>query len=1337
MGNERSRMADSAPQMGIELLVVGLLNDLLRVSGPDVPAVLQATVARLGLACGFDRTFVFQRRLDGSYFNSHEWVAPGVQSLIENLQHFQGDDLPNWHARLQAGEAIFVPDARLLEDGLAEKALLAGQGVRSTLMMPMVQGGQLIGVLGYDSTEATPSYTPNEMFLFSSVAQAIGTVLHRTRADEALAASRSRLAATLRAIPDLVVEVDGKGTVVACHGTTPRGGLLVARDPVGQGLAAVFPADLAGLMRAMMHEAHSPPANGAPARRDRRYGQDMATGRRWYDVSAAQIDGPGGAPGCVFVIRDVTAPVSAADEAAYREGLLESLFGMSPLAFLLNDYETGQIVDVNQSFATLYHSDRAALCAGTLASIIPSDNAHLLAQAREQLRATGRYGPITGAFCRQDGSRFDVVLRGFQFVDLSGRRKIWSMVEDVSEARQQAQALEQQRREAQDARANLATAVEALPDGFVLFDADDRLALFNSRYLALFPALADLIKVGARYEDLLQAALDRGLHQRSLGREQEFLAEMRTNHRADQFEGDFMLTDGRIIHCKEHMTPDGGRVGLRSEVTAQRQSEQRLANVIEGAQVGTWEWDAITGQNRINGRWMSMLGYRLDQAPDFVTIEQWEDLLHPDDRGLVRQTLAQVYRNNQNRFEYTLRMRHAEGHWVWVQSRGQVLLRQPDGSPRLMAGVHIDVSALVKAEQRLERLIHGAKVGTWEYDRRTRLNLINDRWAEMLGYSRADLDPMTREKWVALVHPGDFRQMQTAEDLAYARGEREFDFQFRLKHRLGHWVWIQSRGEVVLWDASAVPVVMAGVHLDITEAKALEISLLRERDTLATLMEASISGITAVDAKGRIVFANHEAEAVLGRAGDAIEGQVYDSVDWAISDLAGQPIPVGDLPVAQVLATQTTVRDYRHLIRRPDGVQRVLSVNAAPLSAPGTDLAVVCSVMDITDMVEAEAALRVAIVRAEAANRAKSEFLATMSHEIRTPLNGVLGMAEMLAVQLGDPEQAAMVQVIRQSGEHLLAVINDILDLAQIESGRLVLDPGPLRPSELAARIDGLHGLAARDKGISLEVEAATGSSDWRMGDAKRLMQILHNLVGNAVKFTHKGRVRLRVMVSGADVIFEVTDTGIGMDPARIDEVFEDFIQGEAGIARRYGGNGLGLPITRRLTQAMGGTITLRSEAGHGLRAVVIVPLPLFQSRNAAAARPDSPPLPSLPPLRVLVAEDNATNRVILRAMLDSLGLTYVQVTDGDEAVDQWQPGLFDLLLFDISMPRKDGIAALHDIARKAQAAGVTLPPALAVTANAMTHHVAEYLAAGFAACVAKPMRLDDLAQAIVATLRD
>ncbi len=523
-----------------------------------------------------------------------------------------------------------------------------------------------------------------------------------------------------------------------------------------------------------------------------------------------------------------------------------------------------------------------------------------------------------------------------------------------------------------------------------------------------------------------------------------------------------------------------------------------------------------------------------------------------------------------------------------------------------------------------------------------------------------------------------------------------------------------------------------GVHLDISTAKALEATLARERDLLARIMESSVSGIMVVDAAGSVIFANSEAEHFVGVA--AHPGSMVGPAGLGITDLEGRPIEAENLPVQRVLAGAGIVRDFRHVIRRADGQSRVVSVNALPLSAPGTGAAVVCSWTDITDAVESEARLRTAMTAAEAANRAKSEFLATMSHEIRTPLNGVLGMAYVLEGKLDDPEQMDMVRVIRESGEHLLGVINDVLDLAKIEAGRLALDSRPFRPADLAGAIQAAHGLTAREKGIAFDLHCEGDCHAVRLGDMQRIRQILHNLVGNAVKFTEAGSVRVRVDFTSPERLgIEVADTGIGMSATELARVFEEFTQGDGGVTRRYGGTGLGLPIVRRLAQMMDGDVTLEAEPGLGLTARVDIALPLV-AEDPVLTEP--PSMPVVPAMKVLVAEDNATNRLIQQTMLRALGVECRIVADGGEALRLCATEAFDALLLDIAMPGMDGVSTLHALQAQAREAGRRCSPAIAVTANAMTHQVEEYLAAGFAGFVAKPIRLDRLAEALIACQR-
>ena len=357
-----------------------------------------------------------------------------------------------------------------------------------------------------------------------------------------------------------------------------------------------------------------------------------------------------------------------------------------------------------------------------------------------------------------------------------------------------------------------------------------------------------------------------------------------------------------------------------------------------------------------------------------------------------------------------------------------------------------------------------------------------------------------------------------------------------------------------------------------------------------------------------------------------------------------------------------------------------------------------------------------------------------MSHEIRTPLNGVLGMATVLAGRLTDASEQAMVRVIRDSGEHLLGVINDILDLAKIEAGRLVLDQGPIRLPDLLTRVTALHQIAADEKRISLTSHCIGGTAgEMREGDEMRLIQILHNLIGNAIKFTDAGSVSVEIDCAARDMIaIRVRDTGIGMSQAEIARAFDEFAQGMGGSRRSHVGTGLGLPIVRRLSRLMGGDVALTSVEGQGVTARVWLKIPVLET---GAEREGNSAALVLPPMTVLAAEDNATNRIILQSMLQSLGVEPVIVEDGPAALDRFRTETSDAVLLDIAMPGMDGIetlAALHDLAR---AIGKAMPPAVAVTANVMTHQVDDYLGQGFAAVVAKPIRIEMLGNALALCL--
>ena len=391
---------------------------------------------------------------------------------------------------------------------------------------------------------------------------------------------------------------------------------------------------------------------------------------------------------------------------------------------------------------------------------------------------------------------------------------------------------------------------------------------------------------------------------------------------------------------------------------------------------------------------------------------------------------------------------------------------------------------------------------------------------------------------------------------------------------------------------------------------------------------------------------------------------------------------------------------------------------------------------------ERTADLEAARAGAEAANVAKSMFLATMSHEIRTPMNGVLGMAQaLLETDLSDMQRDYL-GVIVESGNVLLTVINDILDLSKIEAGKLEIEEVPFDLEATFRSTERLFLHRAREKGLRFEVEIAPAARRWVSGDPTRLRQVISNLAWNAIKFTEEGEVRICVEYTpegqGGEVVIEVRDTGCGIPADRLDRLFKPYTQTDASTARNHGGTGLGLTISRRICRMLGGDISVQSEAGAGsvFRATLRVGMaeaPVAEHSGAIEAQFAA--RTRARPLRVLAAEDNMTNQLVLRHMLKPFDVTLELVANGEEVVAAWARGAVDLVLMDIQMPKLGGLPATEAIRRREAREGRPRVPIIALSANAMQHQVAAYIEAGMDGHVAKPLRRGALVSAMMHAL--
>ncbi|MEF8706988.1 MAG: response regulator [Candidatus Accumulibacter sp. UW25] len=544
---------------------------------------------------------------------------------------------------------------------------------------------------------------------------------------------------------------------------------------------------------------------------------------------------------------------------------------------------------------------------------------------------------------------------------------------------------------------------------------------------------------------------------------------------------------------------------------------------------------------------------------------------------------------------------------------GAVLTHEEITERRHLASLHSE-------RERLANILEGTHVGTWEWNVQTGEVIFNEHWAEIIGYSLAEIAPLSIETWRRFAHPDD-EQRSTALVLRHLAGELPaYDCECRMRHREGHWVWVRDRGKVMNWSADGRPLIMFGSHLEITREKLAEQALLDMNDQL----EARIEERT-----------------------------------------------------------------------------RQLAITAQA---------------------------------AEAANRAKSTFLANMSHEIRTPMTAILGLADLMKLDGVTARQAERLNKMNGAAQHLLGIINDVLDLSKIEAGKLMLDEREFAVEALVESVVAMTAERARQKQLALLTDCAAPPVPL-LGDATRIRQALLNYVSNAIRFTEEGSVtlRLRYQESGDRLLlrFEVEDTGIGIAAGAIGRLFHSFEQGDNSLTREHGGTGLGLAIVRQIAQMMGGSSGVDSVEGVGST---------FWFTAALKKAIAHPALACCAPLgaqhdcrcgevRILVVDDEAVNREVLRAIVDNLGFAADCAANGEEAVELAGERPYDLILMDLRMPLMDGIEATRSLRQLPNSARV---PVLALTGNVIADVRDQCRAVGMSGFIAKPFRVD----ALVAEIR-
>jgi PAS domain S-box-containing protein len=627
------------------------------------------------------------------------------------------------------------------------------------------------------------------------------------------------------------------------------------------------------------------------------------------------------------------------------------------------------------------------------------------------------------------------------------------------------------------------------------------------------------------------------------------------------------------------------------------------------------------------------------------------------------------------------------------------------------------LDALDRARMGLELAVETSQMGWWEIDGPTGEQYWSSRAREIWGHGRET--PSTLENFLGRMHPDDARNWSDALALPAGMSVRNY----RVVRADGEIRYVRQHTRVER-NPNGSLLRVTGSLIDVTDIENLRATAERAKATLDSALDAMEEGFALFDADERLVTCNSTYKKLRPKgAARAVPGVKFaDLLEAAIDDI--HP-PDATTERAKLLEWRLA------LFRNPTGPIEISLADGTVIEVTETKTRTGYTVSvyrDVTDERRAAAELGRAKAAAEQANRAKSRFLATMSHEIRTPMNGVLGTIELLGGTPLDERQRAYVETVERSASALLSILDDILDYSKLEAGDLKVEDIAFDPASVMRQTAALMAPGADKKGLPLGCDVGADIPEFVAGDPTRVRQVLFNLIGNAIKFTERGRVEVTLARRADALVYSVTDTGIGIEAAALPRLFDRFSQADETIARRFGGTGLGLAIARDLARTMGGDIDVTSEIGKGSSFALRLPI---RAATAAAARAVANVATLRPtrPLDLLVAEDNEINRMVVRDLLERMGHAVAFAKDGREAIARARAKRYDAILMDAQMPEIDGVEATRWIRILPEPFGSV--PIVALTANAMRGDREAYLAVGMNDYIAKPVAGGELARAL------
>lgn len=890
----------------------------------------------------------------------------------------------------------------------------------------------------------------------------------------------------------------------------------------------------------------------------------------------------------------------------------------------------------------------------------------------------------------------------------------------------------------------------------------------DGRLLQVDAKLAEIL--GYTQAELLERTYADITHPDDLAEEKKHLARLLAGEIASYtIEKRYLRKDGQPVWVRVTSSLAGSlpyRISVVEDITERkqaeeslRQSNERLLMALEAGRMGTWEWNILTGEVK----WSENLEKIHGLAPGSFggTFEGYQKDIHPQDRELVLGALARAVEKGEH-LDMEYRIVRPDGTIRWVEGKGTVF-EDSCGQAVRMAGVCMDITErkrmgqlLRESEERFRKIFEEGPLGIALVRQDLRIIDVNDALCQMLGYTRRELIGLA---FVDITHPEDIEIDVEHTRQLFAGEIPNYKIEKRYIAKNKKVIWMSLTASVIR-DKEGKPLYGLDIVENVTERKRAEQALADRLHEIETMMEVLPVGLfIARDRACARIIGNRAAreflqmdlgtDANLSLSAPPGQAPVHFRV---LKD--GREIPPEELPVQRAAVEGTAVHNVELDVVFSDGTVKHELISALPLfDQYGVPRGAVASIMDITEQKRAEkereqllAREQAARVEAEAANRVKDEFVAVLSHELRTPLSAILGWARLLSSgNLDEATFARALETIQRNAKLQAQMIDDLLDISRIITGKLQLDTRPITLAPIIeAAIDSVQP-AADAKNIEIQM-MPTYENELVLGDSDRLQQIVWNLLSNAVKFTPDGgRVRVQVKYEPSHARIIVSDTGKGISAEFSPHVFDRFSQADTGSKRRSRGLGLGLAIVRHLVELHGGTVSVESPGeGQGATFTVRLPLMISHRDTSGSKRLFAPavghefPLENssrLDGLRVLVVDDEPDARKLLTMVLEQCGAQVAAVGSAAEALEAIERSRPDILVSDIAMPNEDG----YDLIRKVRMLGLERGgqiPAIALTAYAGPEDRMRALSEGYQRHVPKPVEPAELVAVIASLMR-